>query len=517
MKNGEGHNSKNSEKTTLFAQVLISNNRRLFTSFLGIFLLGNAATLAIKITGRGSQYLTFFGIGVEFTIVIFIIAATYLAERKLEGKKISGYITITAIILCLWIYQYIIFGATELSAVHYIALTLSIFYFDKKTSIYTFFLVLVSQTALFTLRPELLPGGPASNLLVRYLVYIWVGIGAAVGAHATRQILELAIMKNEEALRYAESLKVTAHDVKSSIEVLKMQIREHEGIAEKLNNISHGQASSMEEFSAAIEELSASAESLSGVAKALNRELSVNNECVGSLKLVNDSAQKSARSVNTRLTEVSRISRESLDQINNARDRFNVLKNKSGEMYNFVQVINDIADQVNLLSLNASIEAARAGDYGRGFAVVADEISKLADATTSNSKEIARIIGENRSVIDDSDRIVESSAGLMEKLNDSVNGISEEITEVGVLILDIDTMTRSLTNLNAKIYETSRQIESATSEQKISTGELMRSTAQLSENSQEIVGISFSVMDCSTTIKELTGKLDGHATDLLGA
>ena len=60
-----------------------------------------------------------------------------------------------------------------------------------------------------------------------------------------------------------------------------------------------------------------------------------------------------------------------------------------------MNVISDIADQTNLLALNASIEAARAGEHGRGFAVVADEVSKLADRSSSSTKEIEASIKES--------------------------------------------------------------------------------------------------------------------------
>ena len=125
-------------------------------------------------------------------------------------------------------------------------------------------------------------------------------------------------------------------------------------------------------------------------------------QSVSNLKTINDSLQKSTTGIYNTLDDVMDYSSKTSDHIHLSIEKFNILKEKSNEMSNFIQVINDIADRVNLLSLNASIEAARAGEYGKGFAVVAQEISKLADATTQNSKQISGIIGQNKSLLDES-------------------------------------------------------------------------------------------------------------------
>jgi methyl-accepting chemotaxis protein len=96
-----------------------------------------------------------------------------------------------------------------------------------------------------------------------------------------------------------------------------------------------------------------------------------------------------------KLSDKTTIANEKLSEVESA---INTIAEQSGKISDTVSIIIDIADKINLLSLNASIEAARAGDHGKGFAVVADEIGKLAFLTTESIKEIEKVLSINNSI-----------------------------------------------------------------------------------------------------------------------
>ncbi|MBI3593136.1 MAG: CZB domain-containing protein [Nitrospirae bacterium] len=156
------------------------------------------------------------------------------------------------------------------------------------------------------------------------------------------------------------------------------------------------------------------------------------------------------------------------------------LNNRAGEIGNIVTVIKDIADQTNLLALNAAIEAARAGEQGRGFAVVADEVRKLAERTIKATTEISEKIGAVQTESEQTARSMSESSG--------------EVTKATQYIRNVGDALLSIVHAVQKVRDQITQIATAVDEQSAASEEVAKNIEKTSNISKEMEKMSGDVM-----------------------
>src|SRR5208283_5517343 len=205
---------------------------------------------------------------------------------------------------------------------------------------------------------------------------------------------------------------------------------------------------------------------------------------------------------------------ETIDDVNTSTQELDAmvkkLSGRVGEIGGIVTVIKDIADQTNLLALNAAIEAARAGEQGRGFAVVADEVRKLAERTTKATREIASMIesiqAETKSAVQAMERGTREVQVGVEKTTSSGAALGEIIKiseQVGDLISHIATAAVQQASASEQISASVSQISSSTQESSTMAD-------QMAKACQDISGLAFEQQELVSNFKLGDGAPHAH-------
>jgi methyl-accepting chemotaxis protein len=174
------------------------------------------------------------------------------------------------------------------------------------------------------------------------------------------------------------------------------------------------------------------------------------------------------------------------------------LEDSGNKIAKAIEVINDIAEQTNLLALNAAIEAARAGEHGRGFAVVADEVRKLADRTTRATEEISQTVSA----------ISQDTRTAAERMKDcllQVNAGVEMAEQAGQALINITRGAETTVGAIRTIAAAAEQQAAATTQISASVGTIASGATETESAASQCVGTSNDLRERATTLQGLIG------------
>ncbi|CAI8946372.1 Methyl-accepting chemotaxis protein McpQ [Pseudomonas sp. IT-P100] len=280
------------------------------------------------------------------------------------------------------------------------------------------------------------------------------------------------------------------------------------GLRELIGGISDGVtqiASAAEELSAVTEQTSAGVNSqkveTDQVATAMNemtatvQEVARNAEEASEAALAADQqAREGDKVVGEAIAQIERLALE----VGNSTEAMGHLKRESDKIGSVLDVIKSVAQQTNLLALNAAIEAARAGEAGRGFAVVADEVRSLAQRTQKSTEEIeelivglqsgtqqvATIMDNSRSLTDSSVELTRRAGGSLESITRTVSAIQSMNQQIAAAAEQQSTVAEEINRSVLNVRDVSEQTSAASEETAASSVEL----ARLGTHLQMLVG-----------------------------
>lgn len=296
--------------------------------------------------------------------------------------------------------------------------------------------------------------------------------------------------ENDEIGKLFVGFNKSVHNIKGIVENIVEAVHATASAANQISSSSEQMAAGAQEQSTQTAEVASAVEEM---AKTILETTKNSSQAAGAAKNSGSIAKEGGIVVNQTIEGMNRVA----EVVKQSAITVQALGKSSDQIGEIIQVIDDIADQTNLLALNAAIEAARAGEQGRGFAVVADEVRKLAERTTKATKEIAMMIKQIQK--DTEGAVVSMQTGtsevekgkeLADKAGQSLNQIITGAEQVVDMVTQVAAASEEQSSAAEQISKNIEAISNVTHESASGVQQIARAAEdlnRLTENLQNLI------------------------------
>ncbi|MGE5626463.1 MAG: methyl-accepting chemotaxis protein [Actinomycetes bacterium] len=332
-------------------------------------------------------------------------------------------------------------------------------------------------------------------------------------AHGDLTTLDLN-SSNDEIGKLAESIRTMVENLKSIITNIR-DTSDH--LAASSEELSANSKEAFQFSSSVYDEIEKVAKNADTILTITDESAAAMEESAEGIQKIAESASAVAESSHTTSNEArkgSTVVNNLVNQMNLISDSVNIigetittLNDNSNKISEFVGFITAIADQTNLLALNAAIEAARAGEHGKGFAVVADEVRKLAEQSASSAGHISKLI-------QDIQTSSKTSVEAMEKGKENVVAGHSLSIEAGELFNRILSSAELVAKQIDAVSLASQQLSASSEQVAASVNEMKKMAEQSAENSDHVTNITKQQLHSMDEISSASESLETTATEL---